>query len=315
MMLYPLKFKPQLLPKVWGSESWEVSCYGEYVSEVENGQLAGDSLQDLLETYMADLVGDSVYEIYGNRFPLLAKFIDAQDDLSVQVHPDDETAYDRHRELGKTEMWYVVDAEEGGSLTLGFSRETDMDELQEALEQHRVMDLLQRVPVKRGDVIFLPAGTVHAINRGVKVAEIQESSDITYRIYDYERPGLDGRLRPLHIEDAIEVIDYTVNEQPKVQYEPLELGAVNLIKDPHFTTNLLCFNRVIERDYAPLDSFVIYMCVEGEATIEATECDEPPLHIRKGKSVLIPACLNDIRLTPSTQEVRFLEIYIEIPQQ
>jgi len=309
MMLYPLKFKPQLLPKVWGSESWEVSCYGEYVSEVENGQLAGDSLQDLLETYMADLVGDSVYEIYGNRFPLLAKFIDAQDDLGVQVHPDDETAYDRHRELGKTEMWYVVDAEEGGSLTLGFSRETDMDELQEALEQHRVMDLLQRVPVKRGDVIFLPAGTVHAINRGVKVAEIQESSDITYRIYDYERPGLDGRLRPLHIEDAIEVIDYTVNEQPKVQYEPLELGAVNLIKDPHFTTNLLCFNRVIERDYAPLDSFVIYMCVGGEATIEAAECNEPPLHIGKGESVLIPACLNDIRLTPISP-TKFLEIYV-----
>ncbi len=309
MMLYPLKFKPQLLPKVWGSESWEVSCYGEHVSEVENGQMAGDSLQDLLETYMADLVGDRVYEVYGNRFPLLAKFIDAQDDLSVQVHPDDETAYDRHRELGKTEMWYVVDAEEGGSLTLGFSHETDMDELQEALEQHRVVDLLQRVPVKRGDVIFLPAGTVHAINRGVKVAEIQESSDITYRIYDYERPGLDGRLRPLHIEDAIEVIDYTVNEQPKVQYESPELGAVNLIKDPHFTTNLLCFNRVIERDYAPLDSFVIYMCVEGEATIEATECNEPPLHIRKGESVLIPACLNDIRLTPISP-TKFLEIYV-----
>lgn len=309
MTLYPLKFKPQLLPKVWGSESWEVSCYGEHISEVENGQLAGDSLQDLLETYMADLVGDSVYEVYGNRFPLLAKFIDAQDDLSVQVHPDDETAYDRHRELGKTEMWYVVDAEEGGSLTLGFSREADMDELQEALEQHRVMDLLQRVPVKRGDVIFLPAGTVHAINRGVKVAEIQESSDITYRIYDYERPGLDGRLRPLHIEEAIEVIDYTVCEQPKVQYESPELGAVNLIKDPHFTTNLLCFNRVIERDYAPLDSFVIYMCVEGEATIEATECNEPPLHIGKGESVLIPACLNDIRLTPISP-TKFLEIYV-----
>ena len=309
MTLYPLKFKPQLLPKVWGSESWEVSCYGDHVSEVENGQLAGDSLQDLLETYMADLVGDSVYEIYGNRFPLLAKFIDAQDDLSVQVHPDDETAYDRHRELGKTEMWYVVDAEEGGSLTLGFSRETDMDELQEALEQHRVMDLLQRVPVKRGNVIFLPAGTVHAINRGVKVAEIQESSDITYRIYDYERPGLDGRLRPLHIEEAIEVIDYTVCEQPKVQYEPSELGAVNLINDPHFTTNLLCFNRVIERDYAPLDSFVIYMCVDGEATIEAAECDEPPLHIRKGESVLVPACLNDIRLTPISP-TKFLEIYV-----
>lgn len=309
MMLYPLKFKPQLLPKVWGSESWEVSCYGEHVSEVENGQLAGDSLQDLLETYMADLVGDSVYEIYGNRFPLLAKFIDAQDDLSVQVHPDDETAYDRHRELGKTEMWYVVDADKDATLTVGFTHDTDMEELQEALKQHQVTDLLQRVPVQQGDVIFLPAGMVHAINRGVKVAEIQESSDITYRIYDYERPGLDGKLRPLHIEEAIEVIDYTACEQPKVQYEPLELGAVNLLKDTHFTTNLLCFNRVIERDYAPLDSFVIYMCVEGEATIEATECGEPPLHIGKGESVLIPACLNDIRLTPISP-TKFLEIYV-----
>lgn len=310
MTLYPLKFKPQLLPKVWGSESWEVSCYGEHVSEVENGQLAGDSLQDLLETYMADLVGDSVYEIYGNRFPLLAKFIDAQDDLSVQVHPDDETAYDRHRELGKTEMWYVVDADEDGSLIVGFAQDTDMEELQEALEQHRVMELLQRVPVKQGEVLFLPAGTVHAINRGVKVAEIQESSDITYRIYDYERPGLDGKLRPLHIDEAIEVIDYTVCEQPKVHYEPTELGAVNLVQDPHFTTNLLCFNHIIERDYAPLDSFVIYMCVEGEANIEAAECGEPPLHIGKGESVLLPACLNDVRLTPTTQNVRFLEIYV-----
>lgn len=309
MTLYPLKFKPQLLPKVWGSESWKVSCYGEHVSEVENGQLAGDSLQDLLETYMADLVGDSVYEIYGNRFPLLAKFIDAQDDLSVQVHPDDKTAYDRHRELGKTEMWYVVDADKDATLTVGFTHDTDMDELQEALKQHRVTDLLQRVPVQQGDVIFLPAGMVHAINRGVKVAEIQESSDITYRIYDYERLGLDGKLRPLHIEEAIEVIDYTACEQPKVQYESLELGAVNLVKDPHFTTNLLCFNRVIERDYAPLDSFVIYMCVEGEATIEATECSEPPLHIGKGESVLIPACLNDIRLTPISP-AKFLEIYV-----
>ena len=310
MMLYPLKFKTQLLPKVWGSESWEVACYGEHVSEVENGQLAGDSLQDLLETYMADLVGDSVYEVYGNRFPLLAKFIDAQDDLSVQVHPDDETAYDRHREWGKTEMWYVVDAAEDGSLTVGFSRNTDMEELQDALEQHRVMELLQRVPVKRGDVIFLPAGTVHTINRGVQVAEIQESSDITYRIYDYGRPGLDGKLRPLHIDEAIEVIDYTVNEQPKVAYEAPELGAVNLVQDVHFTTNLLCFNRVIDRDYAPLDSFVIYMCVEGEALVEAEKCDEAPVQIRKGETVMLPACLNDIRLTPQTATVRFLEIYV-----
>lgn len=310
MMLYPLKFKTQLLPKVWGSESWEVACYGEHVSEVENGQLAGDSLQDLLETYMADLVGDSVYEVYGNRFPLLAKFIDAQDDLSVQVHPDDETAYDRHREWGKTEMWYVVDAAEDGSLTVGFSRNTDMEELQDALEQHRVMELLQRVPVKRGDVIFLPAGTVHTINRGVQVAEIQESSDITYRIYDYGRPGLDGKLRPLHIDEAIEVIDYTVNEQPKVAYEAPDLGAVNLVQDVHFITNLLCFNRVIERDYALLDSFVIYMCVEGEALVEAEECNEAPVQIRKGETVMLPACLNDIRLTPRTATVRFLEIYV-----
>lgn len=309
MTLYPLKFKSQLLPKVWGSESWEVSCYGEHVSEVANGQLAGDSLQDLLETYMADLVGDSVYEMYGNHFPLLTKFIDAQDDLSVQVHPDDETAYDRHRELGKTEMWYVISAEPKGSLTVGFTHDTDMEELQEMLRQHRVKDLLKRVPVQPGDVFFLPAGTVHAINSGVRVAEIQESSDITYRLYDYERPGLDGKLRPLHIDEAVEVIDYTANEQPRVPYEAPEVGAVNLVQDPHFTTNLLCFNRHIERDYAPLDSFVIYVCVEGEATIEAPECEEPPLHISQGETVLIPATLNDIRLTP-VGAAKFLETYV-----
>lgn len=311
MTLYPLKFRLQLLPKVWGSESWEVSCCGEHISEVENGQLAGDSLQDLLETYMADLVGDSVYEAYGNRFPLLAKFIDAQEDLSVQVHPDDETAYDRHRELGKTEVWYVVDAEEGSSLTVGFAHETDMEELQDALAKHQVMELLQRVPVKRGDMFFLSPGTVHAINRGVKVAEIQESSDITYRLYDYDRPGLDGKLRPLHIDEALEVIDYTMG-RTKVEYEALGLGAVNVVTDPHFTTNLLSFNRLIERDYAALDSFVVYMCVEGEATIQAKDCDEEPLLIRKGESVLLPACLNDICLVPLTPVVRFLETYVGV---
>lgn len=311
MMLYPLKFKSQVLPKVWGSESWGVSCYGEYVSEVENGPLAGNSLQDLLEIYMADLVGDSVYEQYGNYFPLLAKFIDAKDDLSVQVHPDDETAYDRHREFGKNEMWYVMDAEQGATLTVGFTRNIDMEELQDAIANHTVPTLLQRIPVQQGDVVFIPAGMVHSINRGVTVAEIQESSDITYRIYDYNRLGLDGKLRALHIEEAIEVIDYTVQEHPKLQYDIPDLGAVNLVSDSHFTTNLLCFSQTIERDYAALDSFVIYMCVEGEVLIEAQECKEKPLRVCKGEAVLLPACLNDVRLTTNTK-TRLLENYVTI---
>ena len=309
MTLYPLKFRPKVLPKVWGSETWEISCCGDHISEIANGQLEGDSLQDILETYMSDLVGDKVYDIYGNRFPLLMKFIDAKDDLSVQVHPDDMTAFDRNRELGKTEMWYVVDAEEGGELTVGFSLETDMDELQKALEQHKVLDLLQRVPVKKGDVVFLPAGTVHALNRGVKVAEIQESSDITYRIYDYDRLGLDGQPRQLHIDEAMEVIDYTACEEPKVEYEVPTLGAVNLVKDIHFTTNLLVFDKKIGRDYAPLDSFVVYMCVDGEVLISAPECEEQDIRISKGESVLIPACLDDITLTPVVP-TKLLETYI-----
>lgn len=313
-MLYPLKFKPQHIPKIWGSESWQVSCYGQFVSVVSNGSFAGDTLQDLLETYMDELVGESIYSIYGNRFPILEKFIDAQDSLSVQVHPDDMTAYDRHRESGKTEMWYVVDAAEGATLVLGFAQELDMDELQQALADHRLNDLLHLVPVQTGDVIFLPPGTVHALNKGIRVAEIQQSSDLTYRIYDYDRLGLDGNMRPLHIQEALEVIDYTVNEQPKVEYDAPELGAVNLIEDVHFTTNLLCFNQEIGRDYAPLDSFVTYMCVEGEATVYSADCDQPPIRIAKGETVLIPACLNDIQLKPLSSSVKLLETYIQTPR-
>lgn len=311
VMLYPLKFKPQHIPKIWGSESWQVSCYGQFVSVVSNGSLAGDTLQDLLETYMDELVGEPIYSIYGNRFPLLEKFIDAQDALSVQVHPDDMTAYDRHREWGKTEMWYVVDAAEGATLVLGFAQETDMEELQQTLAEHRLKDLLHLVPIQTGDVIFLPAGTVHALNKGVQVAEIQQSSDLTYRIYDYDRLGLDGKMRPLHIQEALEVIDYTVNEQPKIEYNAPELGSVNLIDDVHFTTNLLCFNREIGRDYALLDSFVTYMCVEGDATIRSTDCDQPPIRLSKGETVLIPACLNDVQLVPLSPKVRLLETYIQ----
>lgn len=312
VMLYPLTFQPHTLPKIWGSEVWVVSALGEYVSQVANGSLQGDSLQDLLETYMDELVGDRVYAAFGNRFPLIAKFIDAQDDLSVQVHPDDMTAYDRHRSLGKTEMWYVVQAEEGAAIVEGFTRELDREELQDLLRTRRLGEVLNCVPVAVGDVAFLPAGRVHALKRGVQVAEIQEASDITYRLYDYDRPGLDGQLRPLHIEQAEEVVDYTPCEESLVSYDlpEADAGAVGLVHDVHFTTNLLRFRRPIGRDYAPLDSFVLYMCVAGEALVEALEVQHEPVSLRQGEAVLIPACLHDIRLTPVGEEAKLLETYI-----
>lgn len=311
-MLYPLKFRPCMLPKIWGSEVWAVSAFGQYVSQVADGSLQGDSLQDLLETYMDELVGGRVYAAFGNRFPLIAKFIDAKDDLSVQVHPDDMTAYDRHRSLGKTEMWYVVQAEEGAAVVEGFTRELDREELQDLLRTRRLGEVLNCVPVAAGDVVFLPAGTVHALKRGVQVAEIQEASDITYRLYDYDRPGLDGQLRPLHIEQAMEVVDYMPCEEPLVAYglPEADAGAAGLVQDVHFSTNLLCFRRPIGRDYAPLDSFVLYMCVAGEARVEAPEVQHEPVSVRQGEAVLVPACLHDIRLTPVGGEARLLETYI-----
>lgn len=278
-MLYPLKFHPILKKKIWGGErlaykseeheesigeSWEISAVEDNISVVSNGILADNDLQELIEVYMGDLVGDHIYEKFGIEFPLLIKYIDANDDLSIQVHPDDETAKERHNAYGKTEMWYIVDAEKDASLVLGFNHEIDKATYLQALHQNKLMDLLNVQKVKKGESFFIPAGLVHAIGKGCLIAEIQQTSDITYRIYDYNRKDANGNTRELHTDLATDVINYSYQPQHRVNYTPQDNQSAKLVKCPYFTTNLLVFDRDIEKEYVHLDSFVIYMCLQGK---------------------------------------------------
>lgn len=322
-MLYPLKFHPILKKKIWGGEklsykseqheqsigeSWEISAVEDNISVVVNGILADNDLQELIEVYMGDLVGDHVYEKFGIEFPLLIKYIDANDDLSIQVHPDDETAKERHNAYGKTEMWYIVDAEKDASLIMGFNKETDKTEYLQALRSNELMNILNTEKVKKGDSFFIPAGLVHAIGKGCFIAEIQQTSDITYRIYDYNRKDADGNTRELHTDLATDVIDYQYHPKHKVDYTPQDNKSVQLVKCPYFTTNLLTFDRDIEKEYIRLDSFVIYMCLQGKFTITTGECD--PVVVTKGETVLIPACFKNLTLFPD-EVTKVLEIYVE----
>ena len=322
-MLYPLKFHPILKKKIWGGEnlayksneheeaigeSWEISAVEDNISVVSNGILADNDLQELIEVYMGELVGDHVYEKFGIEFPLLIKYIDANDDLSIQVHPDDETAKERHNAYGKTEMWYMVDAEKDASLVLGFNQEIDKNTYLQALHQNKLMDLLNVQKVKKGESFFIPAGLVHAIGKGCFIAEIQQTSDITYRIYDYNRKDANGNTRELHTDLATDVIDYSYHPQHKVNYTPHDNQSVQLVKCPYFTTNLLVFDRDIEKEYVRLDSFVIYMCLQGKFTITTGECD--PVLVNKGETVLVPACFKNLTLYPD-DVTQVLEIYVE----
>ena len=323
-MLYPLKFEPILKDKIWGGtklkslfnkaaetdklgESWELSGYENDESVVTNGFLAGNTLPELIEIYMGELIGESIFDEYGLSFPLLFKLIDANENLSIQVHPGDEVAAERHNSYGKTEMWYVVDAEPGAELIIGFSEDCSRDEYLDALDEGRIEDLLQKVPVKKGDVFFTPAGLVHAIGKGVVVAEIQQSSDITYRIYDYKRVDDQGNERELHTEQALDVINFNASKGPKTAYTPLMNEVTPLVSCNYFTTNMLRFNKSIARQYAKIDSFVSYMCLEGNFVIEFG--GEKTI-VSKGDTILIPASIDELSLIPDA-EVTLLEVYVE----
>lgn len=323
-MLYPLKFQPVLKEKIWGGttlskfgkslqdathigESWELFAFNNTGSVVANGLLAGNDLQELLEVYMGDLVGDRIYEQFGNYFPLLFKLISADDKLSLQVHPDDDTAFQQHHCSGKTEMWYVLSAEQGATLTLGLKHDTDQNELRNSVNKGTFSDLLCTIPVQTGDVAFIPSGRIHAIGAGVCLLEIQQASDITYRLYDYNRTDADGNKRELHLEQALQVLDYSAVKQPLIHYTPKNNGAVNLVSCNYFTTNLLCFDRTIARDYAPLDSFVVYSMLNGSCSVE-TDLGNTTLHA--GETLLLPALCNDVKLVPAATAARLLEVYL-----
>lgn len=332
MTLYPLKFRAQLFHKIWGGhtiakwydyvpadyenvgEAWVMSDVKNYPTEVINGPHAGDSLQDLLEVYMDELVGGKVYEIFGNHFPLLLKFIDATDDLSIQVHPDDDYALENEESLGKTEMWYVLPSHEEASIYLGWKETMNSSRIHAAITDGTLARYLRDYKVRAGDVAYIPAGTVHAMRRNTIVAEIQENSDITYRLYDYNRVGNDGKQRPLHLDKALRVMDFETKEEAKLTHpEPVINGAVNISKNPYFTANILSPAQAIQRDYAPLDSFVAYMCVEGSCGIKALDddADHQVVSMRKGEAVLIPASVNDILIEPDGK-CQLLEIYMEV---
>jgi mannose-6-phosphate isomerase len=324
--LYPLKFAPICLEKMWGGnrlktilgknfdnlpncgESWEISAVEGNVSEVSNGFLAGNSITELIEVYMGDLVGDKVYKEYGIEFPLLFKFIDANDDLSIQVHPGDDLARERHNAYGKTEMWYVVHAEEGALINSGFNREVLPELYTELLEEGRLAEILCYDEVEPGDVFFIPAGRVHAIGKGVLLAEIQQTSDITYRIFDFNRKDAGGNLRELHTELALDAIDFSYLDEYKTKYTIEKNVSSEIVSCWYFTTNLLEFNEKLEKDYNLLDSFVVYMNISGRFKIEYEEGEEV---VETGETVLIPASLESFHLVPLSPEVRTLEVYIK----
>lgn len=295
-MLYPLKFVPILKERIWGGdrltksyekadddgklygESWELSGVKGDVSVVENGELQGLSLTDLIEKFGAELLGERVAKQFGSDFPLLIKLIDARDDLSVQVHPNDEWAKKRHDCFGKNEMWYIVDAAKGAKLYLGFKRKVSRQEYVESLESGRLTDILRSVEVKAGDSFYIPAGLVHAIGAGTLIAEIQQTSDITYRLFDWNRVDDKGCGRELHTELALDVIDFAGDDVPNLSLAEGE----NLATTPYFTTNKITLDGALRRDYSSLDSFVILMVVEGQVRINDVMACE-------GETVLIPS--------------------------
>jgi len=323
-MLYPLKFEPILKEIIWGGdeicrfknlypqrsgigESWELSHVKNNVSIVANGELKGKSLEELIETYRERLLGEKVLKRFGTAFPLLVKFIDAHDSLSIQVHPDDLMAKKRHNSFGKTEMWYVIQATPDAFLYSGFARSMTPDEYVRSLEDDTFVNYLQRHEIKSGDVFFLPAGRVHAIGAGCFIAEIQQTSDITYRIYDYNRKDANGNPRELHTELAKDAIDYTIYPDYKLNYIPGQQPVQALVACPYFTTNLIEGKKGDIVQTAHPDSFSIYIGLEGN--LQLTDGNGYSVEIRQGETVLLPA---ENRITTLTfkEKGKLLETYI-----
>lgn len=324
--LYPLKFKPIFKERIWGGnkltsllnkkltiprcgESWELSGIQDDISVITNGFLKGNNLEELIEVYMGELVGEAIYDKFGTEFPLLIKYIDANDKLSIQVHPDDELSKERHGAYGKTEMWYVVEAEAGAEMISGFNRNIDRDSYLIALENGKLENLLQMDPVKAGDVFFIPAGRVHGIGKGIVVAEIQQTSDVTYRIFDYNRVDDKGQARELHTELALDAINFKHFKEGQTPYQESPDSSVELVKCEYFTTNLLHLTKEVERDFKKIDSFVIYLCFEGTCTLE---WETESVQVQKGETILVPASIENFLLTPSGDtSCKLLEVYIQ----
>lgn len=320
MELYPLVFEPILQDRIWGGkklktylgktnlptettgESWELSAVEGNVSIVKNGSYSGTLLTGLLEKYPQEILGTKVHEKFGSQFPLLFKFLDAREDLSIQVHPNDELARQRHNSFGKTEMWYVMQADPGSRIIVGFKEKSGPEQYLEHLENKNLIDLLNEVEVKAGDVFFLETGTIHAIGAGIVIAEIQQTSDITYRVYDWDRVDANGKSRELHIEQALDAMNYNVTETQK-QYSKEINKSNNVVDCPYFTTNYLPLDgaSAIVKDG---NSFTVYICTEGEYVLKNKENS---YSFKKGDTVLVPAAMSEFELSG---KATLLEIYI-----
>lgn len=322
--IYPLKFEPIFKEKIWGGdkiktklgldfdplpncgEVWALSGVESDASLVVNGFLEGNELNELVEVFMGDLVGDNVYSKFGNEFPILIKFIDANDYLSIQVHPDDELAAKRHSSMGKNEMWYIIDADKNAELITGFKHKSNKEEYLQHLENNTLKDILNVEKVSKGDVYNIPAGRVHALGPGLLLAEIQQTSDITYRIYDWDRVDAEGKSRELHTELALDAIDFDFHDDYKTNYPDKNNETVTLVHSPYFNTNIIQLTVPILKDYEELDSFVIYTCTAGKVEIIY---DKEKLIISKGEVILIPNIINKIALNPLKAST-ILETYI-----
>ncbi|HUH46983.1 MAG TPA: type I phosphomannose isomerase catalytic subunit [Arenibacter sp.] len=320
MNLYPLKFHPILKERLWGGtklkevlgkpidsditgESWELSGVAGDVSKVANGELEGVSLQDLILKYPGDILGKSVIARFGTDFPILIKFIDAKQDLSIQLHPNDELAKKRHNSFGKTEMWYVMDADPHAELVVGFNKQVTKEEYIKSIGDNSLLSLLNYEKVKEGDTFFINTGKIHAIGAGVLLAEIQQTSDITYRVFDFNRKDRDGNFRELHTELALDAIDYEKKDDFKISYSHDRDSINPMVSCSYFTTNFLNLSKSMELDIKQRNSFTIYMCVAGSATIKN---DFGEAALQKGETVLIPAQSKYLKI--STMNAKLLEV-------
>lgn len=318
------KFVPILKSVIWGGdrivsykhiesdlqhigESWEISGVDNNLSVVSEGPCKGLTIVELIARYRERLVGRENYARFGNRFPLLVKFIDARKDLSIQVHPNDALAGQRHGTCGKSEMWYVVDTLPGAHLCSGFSRSLASSDYERVVADGSILELLHYDRVKAGDVYYLPAGRVHSLGSGCFIVEIQQASDITYRIYDYNRRDKEGKLRELHVDLAKDAIDYTVLPDYRTHYVPRLNEPVQLVDSPHFIVSLYELSEAMECDYSDLDSFVIYICVEGGALLVDSEGQTTCLSA--GETVLVPAMSDTVTILPDNK-VKLLEVFV-----
>jgi len=317
--IYPLQFEPILKDRIWGGEklntilnksitskitgeSWELSTVEGDVSVVANGELKGKSLTELIDKLPNEILGEGVYARFGNQFPLLFKYLDAREDLSIQVHPNDQLAKERHNSFGKTEMWYVMQADTDARIIVGFKEDSSKEEYLDNLNNKTLVSILDDVKAKAGDVFFLETGTVHAIGAGLVVAEIQQTSDITYRLYDFDRVDAQGNTRELHVDLALDAINYNkVDTHKKYETTPNKSNVV--VDCPYFTTNFIPLDGTIEGNKNG-NTFTVYMCIEGAFEIRY---ENVTYQYKKGDTVLIPAAMRNYVLNGSAS---ILEVYI-----